>query len=74
MSEHDYEILEDLGIIGRTESGYTKKLVLMKWYGHPPVYEIRTFSPNGEPSKRAGMTPEELTNLTEILTTRGIRD
>lgn len=69
MADDKYEIVEDLGIIGRTESGYTKRLVLMKWYGHSPVYEIRTFTPQGLPSKRAGMTPEELTNLTEILMT-----
>lgn len=71
MPEQDYEILKDLGIIGRTEFGYTKRLVFMKWYGHPPVYEIRTFTPQGVPSKRAGMTPEELENLTEILSTGG---
>lgn len=66
----NFELVEDLGIIGRTDSGYTKKLVLVKWYGRPPVYEIRTFTPEGKPGKRAAMTPEELMVLTDILATR----
>ena len=67
--EDNFELIKDLGIIGRSESGYTKRLVLAKWYGKPPVYEVRTFTPAGRPSKRAGMTPEELVTLTEILNT-----
>lgn len=67
--EDNFELVNDLGIIGRSESGYTKRLVLAKWYGKPPVYEVRTFTPAGRPSKRAGMTPEELVTLTEILNT-----
>ncbi len=64
-----FELIKDLGIVGRTESGYTKRLILASWYGKPPVYEVRSFTPEGRPSKRAGMTPEELNNLTEILNT-----
>ena len=67
--EDNFELIKDLGIIGRSESGYTKRLVLAKWYGKPPVNEVRTFTPAGRPSKRAGMTPEELVTLTEILNT-----
>ena len=67
--EGKFELIKDLGIVGRTESGYTKRLILASWYGKPPVYEVRSFTPEGRPSKRAGMTPEELNNLTEILNT-----
>ena len=28
----NFEMLEDLGIIGRDERGYTKRLILAKWY------------------------------------------
>lgn len=66
----NFELVEDLGVIGRTDRGYTKRLVLAKWYGRPPVYEIRTFTPEGNPGKRAAMTPEELLTLTEILSTK----
>ena len=32
MAENNnFELLEDLGIIGRDEKGYTKRLILAKW-------------------------------------------
>ena len=65
----NFELVDDLGIIGRSENGYTKRLILAKWFGKAPAYEIRTFSPDGKPMKRCGMTPEELDSLREILTT-----
>ena len=67
--EDNFELIKDLGIIGRSESGYTKRLVLDTWYGKPTVYEVRTLTQARRPSKRAGMTPEELVTLTEILNT-----
>lgn len=66
----EFEILEDLGIVGRSEGGYTKKLILAKWYGKPPIYELRSFAPDGTPKKRCGLTPEELTNLVDLLVTQ----
>ena len=65
----NFEMIEDLGIIGRTENGYTKRLILAKWFNKPPSYEVRTFSPDGSPMKRCSMTPDELESLREILTT-----
>lgn len=67
--EKNFELIEDLGIIGREENGYTKRLILAKWYGRPPIYETRSFAPDGTPKKRCGMTPEELNNLADILPT-----
>lgn len=61
------EIIEEIGIIGRDEKGYTKKLVLAKWYDKPPVYEIRVFDPKGIAKKRPGMTPEEFRNLKKLI-------
>ena len=66
-AETKCEIVEDLGIIGRNEAGYTKRLVLARWYDKPPVYELRSFAPDGTPKKRCGLTPEELDNLRDIL-------
>lgn len=71
-SENNFEIIEELGIIGRNEEGYVKKVVLAKWFDKPPVYEIRTFDPNGVPKKRCGMTPDEFENLSELLSLKGI--
>ena len=69
MKEMKVEIVDDLGIIGRNEAGYTKRLVLAKWYDKPPVYEIRSFAPDGTPKKRCGLMPEELDTLRDILST-----
>lgn len=66
-SEKNFEIVEDLGIIGRNEAGYTKRLILARWYDKPPVYEIRSFGPDGTPKKRCGLTPEELDSLRDVL-------
>lgn len=66
-TEKDFEIIEDFGIIGRSKNGtYTKHFVLARWGTHPPCYEVRTFK-DGEPLKRAGVTPEELSVLKEVL-------
>lgn len=67
MTEINFELIEDLGIIGRDERGYTKRLILARWFDKPPVYELRTFAPDGKPKKRCGLTPEELDCLRDIL-------
>ena len=66
-SEQNFEIVEDLGIVGRKEDGTVKKFVLIKWYNKPPVYEVREFKPDGTAGRRPGLTPEELENLREII-------
>lgn len=63
------EILKEIGIIGRNEAGYTKRLVLMRYFDNPPAYYIKSFNPEGRPGKNCSLTPEELENLREILTT-----
>ena len=68
--KENFELVDDLGIIGRSENGYTKRLVLAKWFNKPATYELRAFSPDGTPMKRCGLTPEELDNLKTILATR----
>lgn len=68
--EWDYEIVEDLGIIGRKENGNTKRLVLMKYFNNPPAYYIKEFKSDGTPGRNCAMTPDELSNLTELLAMR----
>ena len=62
-----FEIIEQNGIISETADGFTKQLILAKWYNKPPIYEIRTFSPDGTPKKRPGLTHEDLVKLRDIL-------
>lgn len=63
----NFNMVEDLGIIGRDEKGNTKRLVLAGWYGKPAVYELRAFGPNGEPLKRCGLTPQEFDALIDLI-------
>lgn len=71
-TNRDFELVEDLGIVGRSKNGgYTKHFILARWGKHPPCYELRTFK-DGEPLKRTGLTPEELLNLKDILSTMDI--
>ena len=65
--EATFEIIEEIGIVGTTREGYSKKLVFTKWYDKPPIYEIRTFAPDGTPKKRPGMTHDELAQLRDML-------
>ena len=71
-TDREFELVEDLGIVGRSKNGgYTKHLILARWGKHHPCYELRTFK-DGEPLKRTGLTPEELSNLKDILSTMDI--
>lgn len=63
----EYTQIEDFGIIGRTKGGYTKHFEFGRYDNDPPVYEIRTYGPDGRRLTRPGMTPEEIENLKEIL-------
>ncbi|TDP59832.1 hypothetical protein [Aminicella lysinilytica] len=65
--EMAFEIIDEVGTIGTSADGYTKQLVLAKWYDKPPIYEIRTFAPDGVPKKRPGMTHDELVKLRDVL-------
>lgn len=67
-NKKDFELIEDYGILRRTKGGYTNHFILARWGKHPPCYEIRTFK-DGEPMNRAGIAPDELPVLKEILET-----
>ena len=62
-----FEIIEEVGIIGRKPNGNVKKLVLIRWYKNPPQYNIREFSEEGKALKGIALTKEELRNLFLIL-------
>ena len=64
-----YTQIEDYVIIGRTTGGFTKHFELGRYDNDPPVYEIRTYGPDGKRLAKASMKPEELENLKEILST-----
>lgn len=63
---NNFKLLEDYGTLSN-KSGYVKKVIKAEWYGKPPVFEVRTFKPDGMPANKASMTPEEFKIFQEIV-------
>lgn len=68
MADFNYEIIEELGILTTSSSGWTKELNLISWNGRPPKYDIRDWSPDHEKmGKGLTLTEEDLKSLKELL-------
>lgn len=67
MNEMKYDVIKTLGVLSENDQGYTKRLVLVKWFDRKPVYELRAFDPDGVPKKRCGLTQEEMEKLIAAL-------
>ncbi len=48
MKEIQYEIRQEIAVLSRSDSGYTKEINLISWNGAEPKYDIRSFSPDRE--------------------------
>ena len=48
MKEIQYEIMKEIAVLSKSDSGYTKEINLISWNGAGPKYDIRRFSPNRE--------------------------
>jgi len=68
MSEIKYEIIEKIGELSRSASGWGKELNLISWNDREPKYDLRDWSGDGSKmGKGITMTREELSALREIL-------
>ncbi len=68
MSEINYEIIEELGVLSESKSGWTKELNKISWSGRAPKYDIRDWAPEHEKmGKGITLSEEELRNLCELL-------
>lgn len=68
MKEIQYEIRQEIAVLSRSDSGYTKEINLISWNGAEPKYDIRSFSPNRERcGKGITMTAEEAKQLLKAL-------
>lgn len=68
MKEIQYEIVKEIAVLSRSESGYTKELNLIAWNGNSPKYDIRSFSPNREKcGKGVTLTADEAAALLKAL-------
>jgi hypothetical protein len=68
MSEIRYEIIQKLGVLFTSASGWSKELNLISWNGREPKFDIRDWSGDGtKMGKGVTLTLEELLALRELL-------
>ena len=68
MREIQYEIVKEIAVLSKSDSGYTKEINLISWNGKEPKYDIRSFSPNREKcGKGITLTADEAAALLEAL-------
>lgn len=67
MSEFKYEIVQRLGVLSQSGTGWTKELNLIRWNGREPRYDIREWSPDRlKMSKGISLTTAEMALLVEM--------
>lgn len=70
MKDIQYEIVKEIAVLSKSDSGYTKEINLISWNGNEPKYDIRSFSPNREKcGKGITLTESEVKTLLEALET-----
>lgn len=68
MADFNYEIIETIGELSTSSSGWTRELNLISWNGRPPKYDIRDWSPDHEKmGKGLTLTEEDMAALKELL-------
>jgi hypothetical protein len=70
MADIKFEIVKKIGVLSKTEKGWTKELNLIRWNERDAKYDIREWSPDGlTMGKGVTLTKEELIQLKELLKT-----
>lgn len=68
MSEIQYELIKNIGVLSKSASGWAKELNLISWNDREPKYDLRDWSPDHEKmGKGVTLTKEELSALRELL-------
>ena len=68
MSEIRYEIIQQLGLLSTSASGWSKQLNLISWNDREPKFDIRDWSADGfKMGKGVTLTREELSVLRDVL-------
>lgn len=63
-----YEIINELGMISESKSGWRKELNRISWAGNEPKYDIRDWSPDHEKMRKGiTLTEEELRTLKKLI-------
>lgn len=68
MKDIQYEIIKEIAVLSKNDSGYTKEVNLISWNGKEPKYDIRSFSSNREKcGKGVTLNAEEAAALIKTL-------
>lgn len=68
MAGINYEIIEEIGKISESKSGWTKELNLVSWNNREPKYDLRDWAPNHEKmGKGITLSKEEVQALAKLL-------
>lgn len=69
MADYKYEIINELGVISTSKSGWRKEFNRVSWSGNEPKYDLREWAPKHEKvGKGMTFTEEELRALYAIIT------
>ena len=68
MSDIKYEIVQKIGVLSASASGWSKELNLISWNDREPKFDIRDWSGDGmKMGKGVTLTLAELSALRELL-------
>ena len=68
MADIEYEIVQQVGVISQSNTGWTKELNLVSWNGRQPKFDLRDWSPGHEKLGRGvTLTRDELLALKDLL-------
>jgi len=64
MTFFRYEIVEEIGVLSESSSGWTKEFNLISWNDREPKYDLRDWDPEHEKmGKGVTLTEDELKGL-----------
>lgn len=70
MADIKYEIVEHIGALSKSASGWEKEVNLVSWNDRAPKYDIRDWAPDHEKmGKGVTLSREELLALKALLNT-----
>lgn len=75
VSKINYEIIEQIGVLSESKSGWTKELNLVSWNNREPKYDLRDWAPDHEKmGKGITLSKEEVLKLSELIAERKLNE
>lgn len=68
MAGIEYEIMEEIGVINESKSGWKKELNIVRWNNKEPKFDIRDWSPDhSKMGKGMTFSANDLSSLKDLL-------